>query len=97
MLFKCFAVMGTEIDAREPISYCVIGCGRLTIGLTLEECIKKVLKKYPDAEFKQNCGWVFIGEEEELLNPEIQELVEASNAVSKTSKVSGDPDPEGKL
>ena len=97
IMFKCFNVMSHFAeDGKNPIKYCIVGDDLLFIGPTLSLCKEDVLRDYPAAVFKLDCGWVFTDEEGELLDPETQQLIEESN-VPKASQIPSDPNSSGKL
>lgn len=82
--FRCYAIMDTHPDGpREPINYCVVGDDRLFLGPDLAFCKDEVLDEYPNAQFLDDCGWVFIGEEDKLLDVETQILLEDNKNVPK--------------
>lgn len=84
MKFRCYAVMDPSPDGdREPLNYCISGDDRLFIGPALSYCKDEVLFEYPAAEFIEDCGWVLMGEEDMLLDVEMQILIEDSKNVPK--------------
>jgi hypothetical protein len=84
MQFRCYALIDPFPDgAKEPINYCIVGDDRLFIGPALDYCKEEVLNEYPRAQFVEDCGWVFLNEEDKLLDIETQILLEDNKNVPK--------------
>ena len=76
MEFWCFNVLENKVETKDPSGYVVVHGAILFSGLTLEVCKGKALIVYPEATFKDNCGWIFEGEEDKLYNPDFTSLIE---------------------
>ena len=82
MEFLCFCTINGDIESKDPVGYVVVYDDRLFVGPTLEYCMKQALDVFPEAIFKEKCGWVLIGEEEKLTNPDYKDLIESAKSLN---------------
>ena len=76
MEFWCFNILSNKVDTKDP-SGCVAVYGtKLFSGLNLSHCQKITLAQFPEATFRENCGWIFEGEESKLCDLDFKYLIE---------------------
>ena len=74
--FLCYTIQSTNPTVKEPVSWCIMGDGKVWSGPTLEYTKQQVLLASPFAEFLEDCGWIFPGEEHKLLEPKYRDTLE---------------------
>lgn len=75
MKHLCYAVLEKHLESREPIGWCILGSNKIWTGPTLADVKSKALSEFPFAEFLDKAGWVFVGEEEKLLDPQYDDVL----------------------
>lgn len=98
MEFKCYAMYsGKAKDApiseeecpapntfeTEPVSWCIVGGRRVFTGPTLEYTKQLVELEFGTTHFTEDCGWILVGEEHKLLDPECRELMDLTEQLKR--------------
>lgn len=74
--FLCYAIQSTDPSVKEPVSWCIMGDGKVWTGPTLEYAKQQVLLTSPFVEFLDDCGWILPGEESKLLDTQYRDILE---------------------
>ena len=86
MEFKCYSMMGTALDSKEPVSWCVVGGMGVFTGPTLEYTKQLAQLEFGEVQFTENCGWIFVGEEYKLVDPQYEQLLNFTEQIRNMPK-----------
>jgi len=75
MKFLCYEVYSRDPEEEEPVSYCIMGDGKIWTGSTLELAKAAALQDNILVDFIEDCGWVLEGEENFLLEQDYQDIL----------------------